>query len=149
VKEIVLTIEEILKLTPYSEDSTFVDFMELEGFETVASLGDGSTPETLKYLVDKQYVKDLCNDCRCRDLHVLFYKERPFYIHQYIGRGNNENMAILDEKVYSEFIVDCVTEHFTQRNSVKRMGLQDEYTVHNYNDYIFENMEGKITAKRE
>ena len=150
MKEVVLTIEEILKLTPYSEDSLYVDFMDLDGFEMLSQLGSGTAPETFKDLVDKQYVKDFCNDCRCRELHVLYYKERPFYIYQYIGRGRHENMAILDEKVHSEFIIDCITEHFKEPSDIKQMTPQETYTVYNYNSGFFSIENGiLVSANKE
>lgn len=143
------TIKELMKFEHKRVDKFYADFSEFTIFEPLAGLYTfGMSFKTTDDLIQREYVQDLCNDGRLRDVAILFYKEKPFVIFQYRGKGNYENEAIFDKETYKSFINDYITEYLNQQE-IKVVEPDSKYTVQNYNMAYFEIENNKIVAKTD
>jgi predicted DNA binding protein len=145
-----MKIEDILKLAYDSEEEVY-SFGELYMFNMIQNLHDELSDqnfESLKQLKARSYVKDYCRDSRSRELYVMLYKNRPFAMYQYIGRGSAENEEIFDKEVYSEFVKDYIEEYLEKSQFVEKCSQVDSiYTIENYNMAYFEIVDNQIYAK--
>lgn len=143
------TIRNLLMFEHTREDKFYADFSQFTIFEPLAALDTfGMSFKTTDDLTQREYVQDLCNDGRSRDVAILFYKEKPFVIFQYRGKGNYENEAIFDKEVYKSFINDYITEYLEQQE-IKVVKTDSKYIVENYNMAYFQIENNKIMAKTD
>lgn len=144
------TIEEILKLDYQNEDKFYTPFSELEMFYALEMISDNTeTRVTWDKLTEREYVNDLNNDERARQLTVILYEGVPFAIYQYTGRGDYTNNKIFNIETYKKFVKDYMDEYLdgvAKDRSVA--GVTDDYHVHNYNGGYFEIVNNKIESRK-
>lgn len=146
LEKIEMTIEEILKLDYISEDDVY-GVNELNMFNMLHSIYSYNSDFEIQNLFkERDYVKDYSNDGRSRQVKILLYKDRPFAIYQYIGRGNVENEQVFDVNVYKELIKDYIAEYVAKELSkeIKIADINSPYTMRNSNMAHFEIKENKI-----
>jgi hypothetical protein len=142
-----LTINKILKLTPEREDFCY-GYDELPFFQPIIEIiNTVQGTETEKQIIQKDYVKDFTNDCRSRQLSVLFYKNKPFALYQYIGKGYVENDVVFDREVYKEMVMDLMTEYFGIRE-IAEISRDQIVNIRNYDMGEFYIEENTLCSKK-
>jgi hypothetical protein len=144
-----MRIEDILKLE-HSDEHKVYGVEQYTIFEPLSNLETwGLEMETEEKIRERNYVFDTCNDGRSRAVKIVFYKEKPFAIYQYIGKGRVENEVIFDTIVYESLIKDYVSEYFQKREIDKMtMGTLDTmYHMENYDLGYFELENNKLVSK--
>ncbi|MBP1309048.1 hypothetical protein JOD82_002068 [Paenibacillus sp. 1182] len=143
------TIQEILNLKYMREDKVY-NLDDLCMFNMLRDLHSYDS-ETQQSLTERSYVRDHCNDSRSRDLNVLLYRDRPFAIYQYMGRGNVENEVVFNKDVYEEFIRDSISEYLSKRlyADTDVVDVNSPYVIQNYNMAYFEIIDHVLCANTD
>jgi hypothetical protein len=140
-----MTIEEILKLTPQDEGKSYIAGGEIGFLSPLDTIHNEIPMEFYDNFTFKSYVEDQNNDCRSRSLEILFYRNRPFAMYQYMGRGEYENEAIIDKEVYKEFISNA-TIAAIENTDIKIKQKSDMYEIKNYDRGTFIIKKNKIIS---
>ena len=59
----------------------------------------------------KDYMRDLCNDDRSRTVEIVFFKGKPCFLAQYLGRGSYEGIELIDKEAFKAlglYVMDIV-----------------------------------------
>lgn len=150
-----MTIEEILSLE-HSEEYQFYNIDELDILYPLSVLDTSDISMDIdEHITEREYVTDLCNDQRSRDLRVILYQGIPFAIYQYIGRGHITNEVIFNKEMYFKLLKEYLAEYTIKTSSEsaitsgnKFLSIQDSYEIKNYNGARFNINDNSILAKR-
>lgn len=146
-----MKIQDILNLE-HSDEHPVYGIEQYTLFEPLSGLDTyGLEMKTREELKERNYVFDTCNDGRSRAVKIIFYKEKPFAIYQYIGRGRVENEVIFDKSVYEELIQDYIAEYLKkiEVEEIKTGTLTTNYHMENYDFGYFEVKNNKLFSKME
>lgn len=141
-----LSIDQILSLKSYSEDKVygldeFEMFQPLSGFDTW-----NMSLNVEDQLMERELVLDKCFDGRSRSLLVILYKEVPFALYQYMGKGYVKNEVIFDKVIYEDFIRDYINEYLQSLDSIEVSNTNEKYIIQKYNAAHFEIIENGIVS---
>lgn len=82
----------------------------------------------------RQYIKQrYFDDNRARDLYCIYYKDKPVFIYQYVGRGDYRNITPLKSEMYDEFKQKVIEKYIEEYNvEIKQYEMNDDIKIDTY-----------------
>jgi hypothetical protein len=137
------TINEILKLKEYESHNKYID-SELIG-KIYGNYISQMSDEMYDRILIKYYTHEYEYDLRSRSVCILFLEDVPILFWQYIGRGDYENIKVLNRKLLDEIYLDMIK---IDMNEIEELNLDYEIELLGYNGVTLSVKDDKLISKR-